>query len=156
MLERNGSCTSTSTWGCNTNATSNNETGVTGGETETGKMGNEPAEPGIRKSETDTEKSEGEMNGHTTEMVEKRDINPCRVHLRYQPGRGNGVFASERIAAGTVIEESPVLLITREQWAKGDMQETILGEYGFCWSGGGQGLGLGLGELHKTGDLQLS
>lgn len=80
---------------------------------------------------------------HTTQ----RAVNPLQLHLRHIPGRGNGVFTSASIPAGSLIEESPVLLMTAEQWEKGKMQETVLGEYGFCWSGGGQAIGLGLGTF---------
>jgi hypothetical protein len=81
---------------------------------------------------------------------DRLEVNPLGLHLRSDPTdvtRGRGVFSDRRIPAGTLIEEAPVLLITKGQWEEGKMDDCILGEYGFCWTGGGQGIGLGLGEL---------
>lgn len=72
-------------------------------------------------------------------------INPLGTYLAKHPERGNGVFASREIRAGTVIEDSPVLIITRQQWADGKMDDCILGSYAFCWRQGGLGIGLGSG-----------
>ncbi|KAL1407716.1 tRNA-specific adenosine deaminase subunit tad3 [Vanrija albida] len=74
-------------------------------------------------------------------------INPLGLHVRQLPGRGRGVFASAAIPAGRVLEEAPVLLLTKEQWDGGRMDDTVLGEYGFCWSNGGMALGLGMASL---------
>lgn len=78
-------------------------------------------------------------------------INPLRLHVVERPGRGRGVFASRHIPAGTLLEDAPVLVLTKEQWEEGRMDDTILGEYGFCWSGGGMALGLGIGESLRGG-----
>lgn len=78
-------------------------------------------------------------------------INPLRLHVVERPGRGRGVFASRHIPAGTLLEDAPVLVLTKEQWEEGRMDDTILGEYGFCWSGGGMALGLGIGESRLAG-----
>lgn len=75
-------------------------------------------------------------------------INPQATHLKQHPERGNGVFATHSIASGSIIEESPVLIITKEQWENGNMDDCILGEYGFCWRGGGMGIGLGSGKIN--------
>jgi len=79
-------------------------------------------------------------------------INPQATHLKQHPERGNGVFATHPIASGSLIEESPVLLITKDQWDEGKMDDCILGEYGFCWRGGGMGIGLGSGKLISSTD----
>ena len=79
---------------------------------------------------------------------DRLEVNPLGLHLRSDPAnvtRGRGVYTDRRIPAGTLIEEAPVLLITKGQWEEGKMDDCILGEYGFCWTGGGQGIGLGLG-----------
>lgn len=73
-------------------------------------------------------------------------INPLRLPVVSVPGRGRGVFASDPIPANTLLEEAPVLLLSQKEWEDGKMNDTILGEYGFCWSGGGMALGLGIGE----------
>ena len=72
-------------------------------------------------------------------------INPYGLYLLKDPQRGRGVFAKTLIPAGTVIEESPVLVLTKSEWEDGKMNDSILGEYGFCWSNGGMAIGLGLG-----------
>lgn len=73
-------------------------------------------------------------------------LNPLGLHLLTHPTRGRGVFTPHALPAGTLIEESPVLLLTKQQWDEGNMDGTVLGEYGFCWSNGGMGIGLGIGE----------
>lgn len=73
-------------------------------------------------------------------------INPLGLKVIQKEGRGRGVFASKTIPANTVLEDAPVLVLTKEQWDSGRMDDTILGEYGFCWSNGGMALGLGIGE----------
>ena len=78
--------------------------------------------------------------------TESQPLNPLQLDMRTTPDRGRGLFATSTIPAGTLLEESPVLLLTKEQWDSGKMNDTILGEYGFCWSQGGMALGLGMGE----------
>lgn len=73
-------------------------------------------------------------------------INPLGLKVLQREGRGRGVFASSAIPAGTVLEDAPVLVLTKAQWDGGRMDDTVLGEYGFCWSNGGMALGLGIGE----------
>lgn len=73
-------------------------------------------------------------------------LNPLGLHLLTHPTRGRGVFTPQALPAGTLIEESPVLLLSKQQWEEGNMDGTVLGEYGFCWSNGGMGIGLGIGE----------
>jgi hypothetical protein len=96
-------------------------------------------------------------SGEGDDRVDKYDrleVNPLGLHLRsdpYDQTRGRGVYTDRFIHAGTLIEESPVLIITKGQWEAGSMDECVLGEYGFCWNGGGQGIGLGLGEFHAAG-----
>ncbi|GMK57869.1 hypothetical protein CspeluHIS016_0407030 [Cutaneotrichosporon spelunceum] len=74
-------------------------------------------------------------------------INPLALSVEERPGRGRGVFASAPIRAGTVLEVAPVLVLTKEQWEGGRMDDTVLGEYGFCWARGGMALGLGIASL---------
>jgi hypothetical protein len=73
-------------------------------------------------------------------------LNPLQLHLVTHAQKGRGVYSSKAIKAGVEIEESPVLVIKREEWIKGNMNDCILGEYGFCWKSGGMGIGLGMGE----------
>ncbi|TYJ57619.1 hypothetical protein B9479_001701 [Cryptococcus floricola] len=83
----------------------------------------------------------------SSEYGPPQPINPLSLHLLPHPQRGNGVFTDRAIPAGTVIEESPVLLFSKEEWEEKGLDDTVLGSYGFCWSGGGMGLGLGLASL---------
>lgn len=90
-----------------------------------------------------------EMNGKASDEEQEdssHKINPLGLHLLASPERGRGVFTDKEIRANTLIEESPVLVLSRDEWEKGFMDKTILGSYGFCWSGGGMGIGLGMGQ----------
>lgn len=89
-------------------------------------------------------------NGRPTDSATTltEGINPLGLDLKIVPGRGRGVFAREDIPSNTLLEESPVLPLTKEQWEGGKMNDTILGEYGFCWSNGGMAIALGLGRCH--------
>ncbi|OCF73669.1 hypothetical protein I204_05513 [Kwoniella mangroviensis CBS 8886] len=81
------------------------------------------------------------------EIAQPHPINPLNLHLVSHPSRGRGVFAPTIIPAGTLIEESPVLVITQREWEEGKMNDSVLGSYGFCWRDGGMGIGLGLASL---------
>lgn len=72
-------------------------------------------------------------------------VNPMNLHLRDTPDRGRGVFASHPIPTGTLVEESPVLVLSKSEWENGKLDGTLLGSHGFCWSNGGMAIGLGLG-----------
>ncbi|KAI5481377.1 Set and Cytidine deaminase-like domain containing protein [Pseudohyphozyma bogoriensis] len=70
------------------------------------------------------------------------------------PSKGRGVFATESIAAGTVVEISPILLLSKEEYYGGGKEGDLLGVEGsmlrgyvFSWRGGGMALALGLGSL---------
>ncbi|WWC99544.1 hypothetical protein V866_006448 [Kwoniella sp. B9012] len=82
-----------------------------------------------------------------SQISEPHPINPLNLHLISHPSRGRGVFAPTIIPAGTLIEESPVLVITQREWEEGKMNNSILGSYGFCWRDSGMGIGLGLASL---------
>ncbi|OCF55599.1 hypothetical protein L486_07083 [Kwoniella mangroviensis CBS 10435] len=81
------------------------------------------------------------------EIAQPHPINPLNLHLVSHPSRGRGVFAPTIIPAGTLIEESPVLVIAQREWEEGKMNDSVLGSYGFCWRDGGMGIGLGLASL---------
>jgi len=88
--------------------------------------------------------------GEGLKEVEEEEIemiNPYQLYLKTDPEKGKGVYTPKDIAGGCVIEKSSVLVITKEQWDEGKMNDSILGEYGFCWRAGGMGIGLGLGEF---------
>ncbi|WVR05762.1 hypothetical protein IAU60_002787 [Kwoniella sp. DSM 27419] len=91
----------------------------------------------------------GPSGGVSTPHVdaENHPMNPLNLYLLSHPDRGRGVFAPRVIPAGELLEESPVLLLSKEEWERGSMNDTILGSYGFCWSNGGMAIGLGLASL---------
>ena len=59
-------------------------------------------------------------------------------------GRGRGVFAKEFIAAGTVFECAPVILLSPEEWLYAE--RTKLFDYCYDWQEGAA-LALGMGSL---------
>jgi SET domain-containing protein len=67
-------------------------------------------------------------------------VGPSAVH-------GRGVFATEPIPAGGMIEVSPVLIVPAEEVAA--LSQTVLCGYYFSWPGGGVGLALGSGSLYN-------
>ncbi|KAK4688841.1 phosphoribosyl 1,2-cyclic phosphate phosphodiesterase, partial [Tremellales sp. Uapishka_1] len=93
------------------------------------------------------EMGELQLDGHSASSSVTQAMNPLGLHLISHPSRGNGVFTATAIPANTLIEESPVLVLSKEEWDRGDMNDTILGSYGFCWRNGGMALGLGLASL---------
>ncbi len=59
-------------------------------------------------------------------------------------GRGRGVFTKEPIAAGTVFEYAPIILLSPEEWLYAE--RTKLFDYCYDWQGGAA-LALGMGSL---------
>jgi SET domain-containing protein len=75
-----------------------------------------------------------------------------RLEIRNDPLKGRGVFAGAPIAAGTLIEAAPVVVVPPAQCHM--LDQTILHDYYFSWDGdpasGGEGSGavaLGLVSL---------
>jgi uncharacterized protein len=54
-----------------------------------------------------------------------------RLQIRNDPLKGRGVFAGEPIAAGTVIEAAPVIIVPAAQ--RQPLDRTILHDYYFSW-----------------------
>lgn len=55
----------------------------------------------------------------------------AKVRVAKSRGKGRGVFATEFIAAGEVIERSPVIPIPKRHWKH--IEKTILADYAFDW-----------------------
>jgi SET domain-containing protein len=69
-----------------------------------------------------------------------------RVEIRNSSGRGRGVFATEAIAPGTVIEAAPVIVLPAAECPA--LDQTVIYDYYFHWDGDPDGKGrgaLGLG-----------
>jgi uncharacterized protein len=71
----------------------------------------------------------------------QRPIPNHRIELRSGPERGRGVFAFEAIAAGTVIEAAPIVVIPTVECPL--LDRTILHDYYFHWDGDPDGDGRG-------------
>src|SRR5437016_1971024 len=64
-----------------------------------------------------------------------------RLEIRNDPLKGRGVFASAPIAAGTLIEAAPVIIVPAAECAL--LDQTILHDYYFHWDGDPDGEGRG-------------
>ena len=60
------------------------------------------------------------------------------LEVRQSPGRGRGVWATAPIAAGTMLEESPVIVMSAADRAH--LDQTLLHDYIFEWQPDGQQL----------------
>lgn len=63
-------------------------------------------------------------------MKRKLQIKPS-LYVREIKGKGVGVFTSEPIPAGTKVEESPVLVLSKKESELAD--QTMLKDYIFLW-----------------------
>ncbi|KAI0036493.1 cytidine deaminase-like protein [Vararia minispora EC-137] len=68
----------------------------------------------------------------------------CRIE--YTEGKGRGVFANCPVPAHALIEVSPVLLLSAEEYEKHG-KYTVLDHYTFTWRDGRMAIALGLGSL---------
>lgn len=114
-----------------------------------------------RKSRANTVgRTGGDANGGTEENDETgsaaalspaeegiHTMNPLNLRLRMTTDRGLGVFTDQTIPSGILLEESPVLILSKGEWDDGELEGTVLGSYGFSWSNGAMAIGLGLGEF---------
>jgi hypothetical protein len=71
-------------------------------------------------------------------------ILPC-LTFAASPGRGRGVFTSEDIAAGTVVEVAPVIVMGPE--ARVLLDQTLLHDYIFEWGPEKKQCGMALGMV---------
>ena len=71
------------------------------------------------------------------------------VVVRESPGRGRGVFANRDFSTGEIIEICPVIVLPDHDIPKID--QTVLAQYYFGWSGpeGSAALGLGFALLYN-------
>jgi SET domain-containing protein len=73
-------------------------------------------------------------------------IPSSKIAAAPSPVHGLGVFATEPIAVGEIIERCPVLRIPAAQLE--NLDATLLYEYYFAWDGDG-GVALGFGSLYN-------
>lgn len=65
------------------------------------------------------------------------------IEIRKSRGRGRGVFATERISEGSVIESCPVILFKQKT------SDHMLQEFAFRWDKNTVALSLGWGSLYN-------
>jgi SET domain-containing protein len=70
-----------------------------------------------------------------------RPIPNHRLEIRHDPLKGRGVFATEKILPGTVIEQAPVIIVPGPECPT--LERTILHDYYFHWDGDPDGDGRG-------------
>jgi SET domain-containing protein len=70
-----------------------------------------------------------------------RPVRNDRLEIRNNPAKGRGIFAREPIAAGTLIETAPVIVVPAAQCSL--LDTTILHDYYFHWDGDPDGEGRG-------------
>jgi uncharacterized protein len=76
-----------------------------------------------------------------------------RLEIRDDPLKGRGIFAGAPIAAGTVIEAAPVIIVPPNQLKL--LDQTILHDYYFQWDGGPDGRPNGEGGGEAGGAVAL-
>jgi SET domain-containing protein len=70
-----------------------------------------------------------------------RPIPNDRLEIRHDKLKGRGIFASSPIAAGSVIEAAPVIIVPASECPL--LDQTILHDYYFHWDGDPDGEGRG-------------
>jgi hypothetical protein len=70
-----------------------------------------------------------------------RPVPNDRIEIRDDPAKGRGIFARQAIAAGTLIEAAPVIIVPAAQCPL--LDRTILHDYYFHWDGDPEGNGRG-------------
>ena len=78
-------------------------------------------------------------NARAREVV--RPVLNDRLEIRSEPAKGRGVFARAPIAAGSLIEAAPIIIVPPAQCAL--LDQTILHDYYFHWDGDPEGDGSG-------------
>jgi SET domain-containing protein len=74
-----------------------------------------------------------------------RPVPNDRLEIRDDPQKGRGLFASAPIAAGTLIEAAPVILVPPSQLKL--LDQTILHDYYFAWDSDPKGESSGVVAL---------
>ncbi|KAG2100418.1 uncharacterized protein F5147DRAFT_710294 [Suillus discolor] len=95
---------------------------------------------------SNTSTSSGESSTENSWCQSNWVLNREGCCIRTAQGKGRGVYASRIIPPQTVIEVSPVLLFTRNEYNDYG-RHTILDHYVFKWRDGRMALALGLGSI---------
>lgn len=74
--------------------------------------------------------------------------------IKETPGRGRGVYASEPVRNGEVIERAPVLVLPDPQWLV--LESTLLRDYHYAWGPDAAAIVLGFGSIYNHSYLPNS
>lgn len=69
------------------------------------------------------------------------------IHVGICQGKGRGVFAKQSIGRGELVERSPIIVFTPEEWEH--IEKTVLYDYCFNWGDRQGALALGCGSLYN-------
>ncbi|SJL07375.1 uncharacterized protein ARMOST_10722 [Armillaria ostoyae] len=78
-------------------------------------------------------------------------LNNTGCRIQYSEGKGRGIYASRFIAKRTLVEISPILLFSKEEY-ESHGRHTVLDHYTFKCQDGRMALALGLGSLFNHAD----
>ncbi|PBK97822.1 cytidine deaminase-like protein [Armillaria gallica] len=78
-------------------------------------------------------------------------LNNTGCRIQYSEGKGRGIYASQFIAKRTLVEISPILLFSKEEY-ESHGRHTVLDHYTFKCKDGRMALALGLGSLFNHAD----
>lgn len=100
-----------------------------------------------------THETERDLDVEAAAEPELELTRSSRLKVLSTPDKGRGVFARESIPADTLIEVSPVLIVSNEEYIQHTLNKTIFESYLFTWSRAGEyALALGLGSLFNHSD----
>ncbi|KAI9465019.1 hypothetical protein BJY52DRAFT_1209858 [Lactarius psammicola] len=103
--------------------------------------------PDIHDSTTNSSRS----SFHRPASIAPEHLNNTGCRIKYSEGKGRGVYASRAIPAYTLLEISPALLFSSEEY-EAHGRHTVLDRHSFRWKDGRMALALGLGSLFNRSD----
>ncbi|KAK7469099.1 tRNA-specific adenosine deaminase subunit tad3 [Stygiomarasmius scandens] len=86
------------------------------------------------------------MGSNSASTTAPEHFNSTGCHIQCTEGKGRGVYASRYIPRKTIVEISPVLFFTKQEYEEHG-KHTVLDHYTFNWKDGRMALALGLGSL---------
>ncbi|KAH9038244.1 hypothetical protein EDB85DRAFT_1934288 [Lactarius pseudohatsudake] len=92
-----------------------------------------------------------ESSFHRPASIAPEHLNNTGCIIKYAEGKGRGVYASRTIPAYTLLEISPALLFSAEEY-EAHGRHTVLDRHSFRWKDGKMALALGLGSLFNRSD----
>ncbi|KAF8272827.1 hypothetical protein EI94DRAFT_1826683 [Lactarius quietus] len=99
----------------------------------------------------DSTTGSSESSSHTLASTASEHLNDTGCRIRYLERGGRKVYASRAIPAHTLLENSPALLFSAEEY-EAHGRHTVLDRHSFQWKDGRMALALGLGSLFNRSD----